>query len=115
MASNPLPTAFFGTGFSQDLEKITILKTDLQPPIGLTPKLGYDFTPEADNRAETLFSAIFLRVQRNQDISADSQLVITPFEKELTFRFGRWQRRYYCTVEIYIDDSASEVPNPNLI
>jgi hypothetical protein len=115
MASDPLPTAFFGFGFTQDGEKLSILKADLQPPIGLIPKLAYDFTPDQNNRAETLFLALFLRIQRNLDKSADAQLVITPFEKELVFRFGKWQRRYYCTVEVYVDDSASEVPNPNLI
>lgn len=115
MPSDPLPTSFFGAGFTQDIERLSILKADLQPPIGLIPQLAYDFTPAVNNRAETLFLAMLLRVQRNLDKSSDAQLVITPFEKELIFRFGKWQRRYHAVVEVFVEDSASEVPNPNLI
>lgn len=113
MPSDPLPTAFFGAGFTQDIDKLTILKADLQPPIGLTP--SYEFVSTANNRAESIFLALFLRAQRNQDQSADSQLVITPFEMSLEYRFQRWQRKYVCTIEIYQDDTVSTYPNPNLI
>jgi len=113
MASDPLPTAFFGPAFTQDAEKITILKSDLQAPIGLLAP--YDFTPLAENRAESIFLALFLRAQRNQDISADSQMVFTPFERELVIRFGKPQIRYFCTFEIFIPDNISKIPSPNLV
>lgn len=113
MPSDPLPTAFFGTGFTQDVEKFTIIKTDLQAPAGLTP--SYQFVPAIANTSESLFLALFLRVQRNQDQSQDSQLVLTPFEMELVYRYQKWQRKYTCTVEVYVDDTASTYPNPNLV
>lgn len=113
MASDPLPTAFFGTNFTQDVQKITIIKTDLMPPVGLTPT--YQFVPALVNGSESLFLALFLKAQRNQDQSTDSQLVITPFEMSLEYRFQKWQRKYTCTVEIYLDDTVSTYPNPNLI
>lgn len=113
MPSDPLPTAFFGAGFTQDIDKFTVLKADLQPPTGLTP--SYEFVPAAVNRAESIFLALFLRAQRNQDQSQDSQLVITPFEMSLEYRFQKWQRKYTCTVEVYLDDTVSIYPNPNLV
>jgi len=113
MPSNPLVTAFFGPGFTQDAEKFTILKSDLQAPVGLPAP--YEFTPSATNRAETLFLALFLRAQRNQDISLDSEMVFTPFERELVMRFGIPQIRYFCTFEIFVKDSISSVPSPNLV
>lgn len=113
MASDPLPTAFFGSGFVQDTEKFTVLKTDLQAPTGLPST--YEFVPVQENRAESIFLALFLRVQRNQDISLDSQMVISPFERELVIRFGKPQIRYFCTFEIFVDDKISNVPSPNLV
>lgn len=113
MPSDPLPTAFFGANFTQDTDKLTIFKADLVPPIGLTPT--YEFTPAFINGAEALFLALVLRAQRNQDRSLDSQLVITPFEMSLEYRFQKWQRKYVCQIEIYQDDAVSTYPNPNLI
>lgn len=113
MPSDPLPSAFFGTSFTQDLEKITILKVDLQPPSGLTP--SYQFIPAVSNTAESIFLALVLKVGRNQDKSSDSQLVITPFEMSLEYRFQKWQRKYVCQIEVYQDDTLSTFPNPNLI
>jgi hypothetical protein len=113
MPSDPLPIAFFGSSFTQDTEKLTVLKTDLQPPIGLP--VTYEFTPEPVNRAESIFLALFLRVQRNQDISLDSQMVITPFERELVIRFGKPAIRYFCTFEIFTPDNISKIPSPNLV
>ena len=113
MPSNPLVTAFFGPGSTQDAEKLTILKSDLQAPAGLPSP--YEFTPAVDNTAEALFLAIFLRAQRNQDISLDSQMVFSPFERELVTRFGQAEIRYFCTFEIFVRDSISKVPNPNLV
>lgn len=113
MPSDPSPQTFFGAGFTQDADRFSILKTDLQPPPGLTP--SYEFTPAPVNRAESLFLGLFLRALRNQDQSADSQLVIRPFEMQLVYRFGKWQRMYTSTVEIYQDDNVSTYPNPNLV
>lgn len=113
MASDPLLTNFFGPSVTQDATTLVINKNDLVAPVGLTP--SYDFTPALNNRSEQLFTAILLRAQRNQDQSTDSQLVITPFEQTLEYRFGKWQRKYVCTVEIYIDDTVSTFPNPNLV
>ncbi len=113
MASDPLPTAFFGTGFTQDASQLTIVKADLIPPTGLTPT--YQFIPALVNGSESLFLALLLKVQRNQDKSTDSQLVITPFEMFLEYRFQKWQRKYICQIEIYQDDAVSTYPNPNLI
>lgn len=113
MPSDPLPTAFFGASFTQDTDKFTIFKIDLQPPAGLLPT--YQFIPAFINSAESLFLALLLKAQRNQDQSADSQLVITPFEMSLEYRFQKWQRKYVCQVEIYQDDTVSTYPNPNVI
>jgi hypothetical protein len=113
MASDPLPTAFFGTGFTQDTDKLTILKADLIPPPGLNPT--YQFTPAFVNSAESILLALILKAQRNQDQSVDSQLVITPFEMSLEYRFKNWQRKYVCQIEVYQDDTVSTYPNPNLI
>lgn len=113
MASEPLFTNFFGANATQNLTDLIIKKADLAAPVGLTPT--YDFTPEMNNRSEQLFTAMLLRAQRNQDQSTDSQLVITPFEQTLEFRFSKWQRKYTCTIEIYIDDTISTFPNPNLV
>ena len=113
MASDPLPTAFFGTNFTQDTGKLTIIKADLSAPVGLTPT--YQFTPALANGAESILLALILKAQRNQDQSADSQLVITPFEMSLEYRFQKWQRKYICQIEIYQDDTVSTYPNPNLI
>jgi hypothetical protein len=113
MPSDPLPTAFFGTSFTQDVEKFTIFKTNLIPPVGLTPT--YQFIPALVNGAESIFLALLLKVQRSQDQSQDSQLVITPFEMSLEYRFQKWQRKYVCQIEVYQDDTISTYPNPNLI
>ena len=113
MASDPLLTSFFGSSFTQTLEDFTVVKTDLQAPAGLTP--SYQFVPTATNTAESIFLALVLKAQRNQDQSTDSQLVITPFEMSLEFRFQKWQRKYVCQIEIYQDDTLSTYPNPNLI
>ena len=113
MPSDPLPTAFFGQSFTQDTEKLTIVKADLIPPVGLTPT--YQFTPAFINGAESVFLALVLKAQRSQDQSADSQLVITPFEMSLEYRFQKWQRKYVCQIEVYQDDTVSTYPNPNLI
>jgi len=113
MASDPLPTSFFGAGFTQNLETFTIIKTDLQAPIGVNPT--YQFVPTAANTAESMFLALVFRAQRNQDQSTDSQLVITPFEMSLEYRFQKWQRKYTCTIEVYHDDTLATIPNPNLI
>jgi len=113
MASDPLPTAFFGVGFVQDAEKFTIQKADLQAPIGLPAT--YEFTPAVFNKAESIFLALFLRAQRNQDISLDSQMVITPFEREMVLRFGKPEIRYFCTFEIFIPDNLATIPSPNLV
>lgn len=113
MASDPLPTAFFGTSFTQDVDKITIVKADLIPPAGLTPT--YQFVPALINGTGSMFLALVLKAQRNQDQSTDSQLVITPFEMSLEYRFQKWQRKYVCQIEVYQDDTVSTYPNPNVI
>jgi len=113
MPSNPLVTAFFGPGSVQDVEKLTILKADLQAPVGLPSP--YEFTPAVDNTAEALFLAIFLRAQRNQDISLDSQMVFSPFERELVTRYGNPEIRYFCTFEVFVRDTLSKTPSPNLV
>jgi hypothetical protein len=113
MPSNPLVTAFFGPGSVQDAEKLFILKADLQAPVGLPSP--YEFTPLVDNTAEALFLAIFLRAQRNQDFSRDSQMVISPFERELVTRYGNPEIRYFCTFEVFVRDTLSKTPSPNLI
>lgn len=113
MASDPLPTAFFGTNFTQNIENLTIQKSDLIAPVGLPSP--YEFTPLDVNRAESIFLALFLRVQRNQDISLDSQMVITSFERELVMRFGLPAIRYFCTFEIFVPDTISTTPSPNLV
>lgn len=113
MASDPTLQAFFGSGATQDLENLNIKKVDLQAPIGLLSP--YEFTPTIDNRAESNFLALFLRAQRNQDVSLDSQMVITPFERELVTRFGNPEIRYFCTFEVFVRDNISKTPSPNLI
>ena len=113
MASEPLPTAFFGQKFTQDLEKFIVWKEDLIAPVGLTP--SYQFIPALFNGPESVFLALLLRVQRNQDQSLDSQLVIGPFEMTLEYRYGKWQRRYTCRLDVFLDDTVSTYPNPNLI
>ena len=113
MASDPLPTAFFGPGFSQNTESLTISKSDLQPPIGLSP--SYDFLPASVNTAESIFLALYLRASRNQDQSQDSQLQLAPFEMALVYRFGRYQREYTSILRVYQDDTLSTYPNPNSI
>lgn len=113
MPSDPLVTAIFGPGVTQDAERLTILKADLQAPVGLPSP--YEFTPTVDNKAETLFLALFLRAQRNQDISLDSQMVFSPFERELVTRFGNPEIRYFCTFEVFVRDSISKIPSPNLV
>lgn len=113
MASDPLPTSFFGSGFTQNLQNFTVAKNDLQAPAGLNP--SYQFVPALSNTAESIFLALVLRAQRNQDQSTDSQLVITPFEMSLEFRFQKWQRKYVCQIEIYQNDTLSTFPDPNLI
>lgn len=113
MPSEPLTTNFFGAGFTQTATNLIIVKSDLIAPVGLIP--SYDFTPAVSNRSEQLALALFLRWQRNQDVSTDSQFVIKPFEQTLEFRFNKWQRRYFAEIEIFQDDTVSVFPNPNLI
>jgi hypothetical protein len=113
MPSDPLPTAFFGQNFAQDTSSFTIFKGDLIAPAGLEP--AYEFTPAFINSAESLLLALILKAQRNQDKSADSQLVITPFEPTLEYRYKRYQRVYTCQITVYIDDTTSTYPNPNSI
>jgi len=113
MPSEPLPTAFFGSGFTQNLTSFTVSKIDLKPPVGLTP--SYEFIPAALNGTESLALALILRWLRNQDQSQDSQFVITPFEMSLEYRFQKWQRKYTATLEIWQNDTVSTFPNPNSI
>jgi hypothetical protein len=111
--SEPLTTNFFGAGFTQTASNLTILKSDLVAPVGLTP--SYEFTPAANNRSEQLALALILRWLRHQDQSTDSQFILKPFEQTLEFRFNKWQRRYFSEIEIFQDDTVSTFPNPNLI
>jgi len=113
MPSDPTLQAIFGSGATQDLENLNIKKVDLQAPVGLPSP--YEFTPTVDNRAESLFLAVFLRAQRNQDVSSDSQMVITPFERELVTRFGKAEIRYFCTFEVFVKDTILLTPSPNLV
>lgn len=113
MPSEPAITRFFGTNVSQSLENLTIKKSDLVAPTGLSP--SYEFTPAELNRSEQLATALLLKWQRNQDVSADSQLVLSQFEQQLVFRFGKWQRQYTMTIDIYVDDNVNNLPNPNLL
>ena len=113
MPSEPLPTSFFGTGFTQNITSLTVLKADLLAPVGLIP--SYDFIPALANGTESLALALFLRWGRNQDQSTDSQFIIKPFEMTLEFRFNKWQRKYTAIIEIWQDDNVSTFPNPNLI
>ncbi len=113
MPSEPLLTNFFGPGATQTATELIIKKTDLIAPVGLTPT--YEFTPTATNGSEQLFVAMLLRAQRNQDQSTDSQLVLTWEPPTLEFRFSKYQRKYVCTIEIYVDDTLSTFPNPNSV
>jgi hypothetical protein len=113
MASEPLLINFFGPGVTQNLTELTIKKADLVAPVGLTPT--YEFTPTATNGSEQLFVAMLLRAQRNQDQSTDSQVILTWGEPSLEFRFSKYQRKYVCTIEIYVDDTLSTFPNPNSV
>ncbi len=113
MPSEPLLTSFFGAGFTQNATSLTVLKADLNAPVGLTPT--YEFIPALSNGAESTALALFLRWGRNQDQSTDSQFIIKPFEMTLEFRFNKWQRKYTSVVEIWQDDNVSTSPNPNLI
>ena len=113
MPSEPAITRFFGINVSQSLENLTIKKSDLIAPTGLSP--SYEFTPSEFNRSEQLATALLLKWQRNQDVSADSQLYLSQFEQQLIFRFGKWQRQYTMTIDIYVDDNANNLPNPNLL
>ncbi|MCC3439369.1 MAG: hypothetical protein JGK30_28320 [Microcoleus sp. PH2017_40_RAT_O_B] len=113
MPSEPLFTNFFGAGATQTATQVIILKNDLVAPVGIVP--SYTFTPAAVNNAESTALAVFLRWQRNQDQSTDSQFRISPFEQSLEFQFNKWLRRYSCQVEIWQDDATSSIPNPNSI
>jgi|GEM_PF-1990816 len=115
MPSNPSLINFFGPGFTQDLEKFTIMKADLMAPSALPADKKYEFTPAAANTSESIFLALFLRAQANQDVSLDSQMVITDFQPTLEYRYGRWQRVYSCSFTVYIDDLMSTFPNPNSV
>lgn len=113
MPSEPLFTNFFGSNATQNEADLIIKKADLVAPVGLVP--SYDFTAEANNRSEQLALALVLRWLRNQDQSTDSQFILTPFEQTLEFRLSKWQRKYVAGIEIYIDDTVSTFPNPNLV
>lgn len=113
MPSEPLFTNFFGPGATQSLTDLTIKKADLVAPTGLNPT--YEFTPTATNGPEQIFVAMLLRAERNQDQSTDSQLILTWEPPTLEFRFSKYQRKYICTVEIYVDDTLSILPNPNSV
>lgn len=113
MPSEPLFVNFFGLGATQNESQIIILKNDLIAPVGLTP--SYEFIPALINGSESIALAMILRWARHQDQSTDSQFVLKPFEQSLEFRFNKWQRRYVAEIEIWQDDLASTLPNPNLI
>jgi hypothetical protein len=113
MPSEPLFTNFFGAGATQTAAEIIILKNDLVAPVGLVP--SYIFAPAAVNNPESTALAMFLRWQRNQDPSTDSQFRITPFEQSLEFQVNKWLRRYSCQVEIWQEDATPAIPNPNSI
>lgn len=113
MPSDPTFISFYGNNATQNLTTIIINKEDLKAPLGINP--SYTFTPEESNRAESLALAQILRWQRNQDQSQDSQFIISPFEQNLEFRFGKWMRGYRCTIEIWHDDNENQIPNPNNI
>ena len=113
MPSEPLFTNFFGAGVTQTATQIVILKSDLRAPVGLVP--SYEYLPVVNNPPEQTALSMFLRWQRNQDQSTDSQFRITPFEQSLEFQFDKWLRRYTCQVEIWQSDTTAAIPNPNLI
>lgn len=114
MASEPIFTNFFGAGATQDINSVVIRKTDLVAPVGLVP--SYEFTPEATNRSEQLFTAMLHRAQRNQDISPDAQLRITPWTRELSDEFGKPQIVFRCQIVLRIDEPINNfIPNPNLV
>lgn len=114
MASEPVFTSFFGAGATQNITDLVIKKADLIAPPGLTP--SYEFTPEITNRSEQLFTAMIHRAQRNQDVSPDAQLRITPWERELSTEFGKPQIIFRCQIILRIDEPINNMmPNPNLV
>jgi hypothetical protein len=114
MASEPVFTNFYGAGATQNLTDLVIKKADLQAPVGLVP--SYEFTPAEINRPEQLFTAILHRAQRNQDVSPDAQVRITPWTKEFSEEFGKPQIVFRCQVILRIDEPINNLlPNPNLV
>lgn len=114
MASEPLFTAWYGAGATQNLDDIIIKKNDLKAPPGLSP--SYEFIPAASNGPEQIFLAQIHRAQRNQDTSPDAQLRITPWEKEFSTEFGKPQIVFRCQIVARIDEPINNLlPNPNLI
>ena len=114
MASEPIFVNFFGPSATQSLTDLVIKKADLVAPIGLVP--SYEFTPAEINRPEQLFTAMIHRFQRNQDVSPDAQVRITPWEIEFSQEFGKPQIVYRCQIVLRVDEPLSSLlPNPNLV
>ncbi len=113
MASNPPLQAIFGQGATQTDTQLIIQKADLVAPIELNP--SYIFTPLADNTSESLFLALYLRVMRNQDQSADAEMRLTPFEMSLDFSFSKYQRLYLSQFIVRVDDTLALFPSPSNI
>lgn len=114
MASEPVFVNFFGPGSTQNITDLVIKKADLVAPVGLVP--SYEFTPDVNNRPEQLFTAMLHRAQRNQDVSPDAQLRITPWTKEFSEEFGKPQIVFRCQIILRIDEPINNLlPNPNLV
>lgn len=116
MAIDKPLTAFFGPGATQTATSITILKADL---VSTRTPLGFvGLVPAANNTSESIIGAMFLRMNEQQDTSADSQFAIFPqgtsIINEISDGISRPFTQYLFTVRI-LEPRLTETPNPNLI
>jgi len=103
--AEPLFTALFGPGATQDANSVTISKTDLAA-VGLTPA--------ANNKPEAIFTAIIKQAETtlttaNYDLNPDQSITIENGFPDLPQRNGVTYRRNTKTISFYKPDTQSEI------
>lgn len=116
MANDKPLTSFFGPGATQTATQITILKADLVST--RTPPKFLGLTATANNTAESIFAAMFLKIEEEQDTSSDAQFAIFPQGMSVVRQVSDGVEKPFLqalyTVRI-LTPLTNESPNPNLI
>lgn len=116
MAIDKPLTSFFGAGATQTATQVSFLKADLVSV--RTPPKFLGLTPVASNTAESIIAALFLKIEEEQDTSADAQFAIFPQGMTIIRQVSDGIEKPFLqtlyTVRI-LTPLANESPNPNLI